>query len=85
MRWFWHGQRREPNEIIRKIVNWRPTNSRQTNRSIWKDQVIKDTTKKKVINWRERIRDRKGWSRMTNKAKIQQNLQTRSRRTYPPR
>lgn len=76
LKWFGHIQRREPDAIIKKILDWKPVETRPRGRPKlrWLDQVTEDIKRMGIEEWRRLIMDRKEWNKKTNQAKTHNNL-----------
>jgi hypothetical protein len=66
----------DPLRTAKKLMEWEPCSSRPIGkpRLRWIDQVEEHLKKMKVINWREKCKDRRLWNEIVKQTKIRQGL-----------
>ena len=76
LRWEGHIERVQDNLPCKKITFDKSEGSRRTGRPNlrWIDGVMRDAVRLGVRNWRIKTRDRDGWRRLLESAKIRQGL-----------
>lgn len=76
LKWFGHIQRRGENSIIKKLLTWKPKERRPRGRPKvrWIDQIMRDIKELGITNWRDKVKTRKEWSKITTKAKSHTRL-----------
>lgn len=76
IRWYGHVQRREETKVLKRITDWKPFGNRKRGRPKirWEDQVKEDLKRMRINNWREKIKERKEWKKIVERAKSHQEL-----------
>jgi len=61
---------------VKKLTEWEPRSSRPVGRPRmrWLKQVEEVLKKMKMINWREKCKDRRLWNKIVKQAKTHQGL-----------
>jgi len=74
--WFGHVHRVPDNSMVKKVYEWAPALTRSLGRpkNRWEDDVKSDTTKMKITNWKDCIRNRPKWKEFVEKAKTSLKL-----------
>jgi len=64
------------NSMVNKVYGWSPALTRSLGRpkNRWEDDVKSDTTRMKITNWKDCIRDRTEWKTLVGKAKTSLKL-----------
>jgi hypothetical protein len=77
IKWLRHIQRMDQARPTRKLLNWKPMETRplEKTRQRWQEGVMKDLKKLKVKNWKEATRDRRTWRDLAEKTKPHKELQ----------
>jgi len=69
MKWWGHLNRMEDIKLVKKITDWNSvgigTKGRPKNR--WRDEVINDSTKLKLRNGIQLVKDREAWNDLVGK------------------
>jgi hypothetical protein len=68
--WFGHIERMQGTRMVKAIYSWKPISRRPIGRpkTRWVDDVIKDTQKLKVPNWKTLAQDRRRWKELVVRA-----------------
>jgi len=74
--WFGHVHRMPDNSMVKKVYEWSPTLTRPLGRpkNRWEDDVKSNITRMKITNWKDCIRSRTKWKKLTEKAKTSLKL-----------
>jgi hypothetical protein len=75
IQWLGHIQRMDQARPTRKLLDWKPMETRRVGRrrQRWED-VMEDLKKVKVRNWKEAAKDRRIWRYLAEKAKTHKVL-----------
>ena len=71
-----HIQRMDQTRPTRKLLGWRPMGTRPVGRprQRWQEDVMEDTKKLEVKNWKGTPKDRRTWRDLAEKAKTHKGL-----------
>jgi hypothetical protein len=69
--WLGHIQRMDQARPTRKLLDWKPRETRSIGRprQRWREDVMEDLKKLKVKNWKETAKDKRTWRDQAEKAK----------------
>jgi hypothetical protein len=76
IKWLGQIQRMDQARQTRKLLDWKPMETRPVGRlrQQWQDDVMEDLKKLKIKNWKETAKDRRIWRDLTEKAKTHKGL-----------
>jgi hypothetical protein len=76
IKWLGHIQRMDQKRTTRKLLVWKPMETRPVGKSRqrWQEDVTEDLKKLKVKNWKEADKDRRTWRDLAEKAKTHNGL-----------
>jgi len=76
IKWLEHIQRMDQARPNRKLLHWKPMETRPVGkpRQRWQEDVMEDLKKLKVKNWKETAKDRRTWRDLAEKAKTHKGL-----------
>jgi hypothetical protein len=71
---FGHVHRMPDNSMVKKKYEWAPVLTKSLGRpkNRWDNDVKSDTTKMKIINWKDSIKNRSKWKEFVEKSKTSQ-------------
>jgi hypothetical protein len=76
IKWLGNIQRMDQARPARKLLDWKPMETRPVGkpRQRWQEDVMEDLKKLKVKNWKETAKDRRTWRDLAEKAKTHKGL-----------
>ncbi|KAJ8979241.1 hypothetical protein NQ317_008066 [Molorchus minor] len=82
IRWLGHVYRMEGERVVKRILEWKPQNTRPKGRpkKRWIDDVEEDLKTLRIGNWRRTAVDRTRWRNIVEQAKTHRGLWTKRRR-----
>lgn len=74
--WLGHISRKEKDDRLKKILEWKPAEDRTRGRPIlrWMDQIKKDLKTLKIANWKVKTENRTVWKKIVKEAKTHAEL-----------
>jgi len=76
IKWLGHIQGMDQTRPTRKLLDWKPMETRAVGkpRQRWQEDVMEDLKKLKVKNWKKAAKDRRTWRDLAEKAKTHKGL-----------